>query len=82
VCDAPEISGFSVNRPPTKDHAFWPAQIDVLRKTPSVLFWPGKGGVVAHECVLGHLPSDLVAAIGPPTVTTDVEVIFELIKEA
>ncbi|MGE5203899.1 MAG: hypothetical protein ACM3O6_17710 [Acidobacteriota bacterium] len=82
VPDDPKISGFSVNRPPTKDHPFWPAPIDVLRKTPSVLFWPGKGGVVAHECVIGHSPSDLVAAIGLPTVTTDIEVIFDLIREA
>ena len=75
-----EEAGFAVNRPPGYDE-FWEAIVDVLRQTPSVLYWPGKGCVIADPSVAAHLHPDLVAAVGTPTVTTDVAEILELIRK-
>jgi hypothetical protein len=75
-----EISGFSVNRPPGPDHPFWPALIDVLKQTTCVLYWPGKGCVVADKSAIPHISADFDQTMGTPTVTTDIAKIFELME--
>ncbi|HUZ67776.1 MAG TPA: hypothetical protein VMU56_08960 [Beijerinckiaceae bacterium] len=37
IADTPQIEGFSVNRP-SSDRVFWDAVLEVLRRTPSVLY--------------------------------------------
>lgn len=73
-----EITGFAVNRPPEYEE-FWKAVMDVLRQTPSVLYWPGGGCVVANPAVTKHLPDYLIEAKGKPEVTTDPLEILEII---
>ena len=77
-----EISWFSVARPPGPDHPFWPALIDVLKQTTCVLFWPGKGCVVADKSAIPHISADFDETMGTPTVTTDVDVIMAMIQKA
>lgn len=78
IRDQAEVRGFSVNRPPVYDE-FWDAIIEVLQKTPSVLYWPGNGCVIADPATAKHLPSELVAAVGMPTVTNVPSEILDLI---
>ncbi len=80
--DGPEIRGFSVNRPPGPDHPFWPAIINVLKQTNCVLYWPGKGCVVADKSVIAHISADFDETMGTPTVTTDIDKIMEMIRKA
>ena len=82
VDDKPELGGLSTNRPPAPDHPFWPALIDVLKQTTCVLYWPGKGCVVADKSVIPHISADFDKAVGTPTVTTDIGKIFELMENA
>jgi hypothetical protein len=82
VDDATEISGFGVNRPPGDDHPFWPALLDVLRKTSSVLYWPGGGPVITDQSVAAGIPARMIKALGPAKVVTSIEDIFRLISES
>jgi len=82
VEDGPEIRGFSVNRPPGADHSFWPALIEVLKQTTCVLYWLGKGCVVADKSVIPHISAEFDETMGTPTVTTEIDKIFELIEKA
>jgi len=54
----------------------------VLKQTTCVLYWPGKGCVVAHKSVIPHISADVDETMGTPTVTTDVDVIMEMIEKA
>lgn len=81
IDDQAEINGFSVNRPPAHDE-FWDAIIEVLQQTPSVLYWPGNGCVIADSATAKHLPSKLIAAVGMPTVTNVPSEILDLIQKA
>ena len=78
----PEISGFSVHRPPEWEHPFWPSLIGLLKQTTCVLYWPGNGCVVADESVIPHISADFDETMGTPTVTTDIDVIKEMIRVA
>jgi len=82
VGDKPEISGLSVNRPPGPDHPFWPALIEVLKQTTCVLYWASKGCVVADKSVIPHIAADFDESMGTPTVTTDLDVIMEMVRKA
>ena len=77
--EGPDLDGFAINRPPGFDHPFWPALIEVLKQTPCVLYWAGEGAVVADESVIAHISPDFPYT---PTVTTDLEVIKEMIRNA
>lgn len=80
--DAPQVDGFGVNRPPGSDHPFWPALLNVLRETSSVLYWPGGGPVITDKSVEASLPRGMIKALGPPKVVTSVEEIGQLIEES
>jgi hypothetical protein len=82
VDDAPEMNGFAINRPPGDDHPFWPALLDVLRKTSSVLYWPGGGPAITDQSVAAGIPADMIKALGPAKVVTSIEDIFRLISES
>ena len=75
--DQPEIAGLTVNRPPGGDE-FWTAVVEVLRQTPSVLYWGPGGAVVADASVVAHLPASFIESVGMPAVTTDIAEILEL----
>jgi hypothetical protein len=79
LADKPKISGFGVNRPPGAEHPFWPALLDVLRETSSVLHWPGGGPVVTSESVVPSVPEDVIDALGEPHIVTSIQEIFRLI---
>lgn len=66
---------------PARD-PFWPALIEVLKQTSCVLYWPGDGCVVASKSVIAHISADFDEAVGTPTVTTDLDEIMEMIREA
>jgi hypothetical protein len=76
-----EITNFAVNRPPISP-AFWEAMLDILRQTPSVLYWPGDGCVVADAAVIEQLPPDLIESLGTPTVVSTGAEILACIQRA
>ena len=45
-----------------------------------MLYWPGKGCVVADKAVIPHIAANFDEKMGTPTVTTDIEKIFELME--
>ena len=59
VDDLPDITGFSVDRPPGTP-LFCLALVRVLRQTPSVLYWPGPGCCVADAEVIAQLPESWI----------------------
>jgi hypothetical protein len=71
IDDDAEVGGFAVSRPPLGP-AFLAALHEVLRRTPTVLFWPGRGPqprcCVARAEVISELPPDMVESLGVPTV--------------
>jgi hypothetical protein len=82
IDDTAEIGGFSVNRPP-ETPAFWDAMLTVLRRTPSVLYWPGRRGgcaCVADPDVIRNMPADMVESLGEPLVVTSGAAIREAIR--
>jgi len=80
IPDEGPISGLTINRPPGYPE-FWQAIVDILSKTPSVLYW-GIGAVVADRAVIAHLPRSFVEKLGMPTVTSDVTEILNLIRDS
>ena len=80
--DTPQVSDFSVNRPPAEDHQFWPARLGAMRDTSSVIYWPGSGPVVTDESVKATLPPDMIKVLGPATVVASIEDIFRLLSES
>lgn len=85
--DAPEIEGFTVTRPPANPHhPFWPALLDIMRKTQTVLHWPTVGpkphAVVADGSVIAHMPPDMVRILGTPNVVTKPEEFWQRIAES
>lgn len=60
--------------------AFWNALFDLLKRTGSVLFWPGGGGyLVADMAVVAHLPRGMVAESDTVTLVTSGTEIFKAI---
>jgi hypothetical protein len=74
----PDIDGFMVSRPPNSPE-LWRGIIEILKRTTSVLYWPGTPCVVADASVIPHLPPDMIESLGEPVVTTDRDEILELI---
>jgi hypothetical protein len=73
--EGPDLDGLAINRPPGFDHPFW--LIEVLEQTNCVLYWAGKGAVVCGR--IAHIPPDFPDR---PTVTIDLDVIKEMIRNA
>jgi hypothetical protein len=77
----PEITNFSVNRPPSSP-PFWEAILDILRQTPSVLYWPGDGCVIADAAVVEQMPPDMIKSLGAPTVVRTIAEILDCIARS
>jgi len=79
----PEVSGFAINRP-SGHPIFWDAILDVLRQTPSALFWPGVGPhprvCVAHASAIPELPPYMIESLGYPTIVNSPEDVNECIS--
>jgi hypothetical protein len=71
----PQIKGFSVNRPPAMLE-FWDALYEVMRQTPTVLFWPGEPGCCVTESYVDLLPADFSEKAGqePVIVTSGAQI--------
>ena len=72
-------SGFGVNHPP-RNRIFWEIMISLLRSLPAVIYWSGKGCVVADPAMSTQLPPVMVEALGEPIVVTRIEQIWEAMK--
>ena len=79
---AAEIDNFGVNRPPHFGHPFWPALLDVLRETSSVLFWPGGGPVATDQSVAARLPEGMIEEAGGLIVVSSVAEIARAIESS
>jgi hypothetical protein len=79
-----EINGFGVSRPPGDEHPFWQALFDLMRQTPTVLYWPAAddAAVVADESVIAHMPPDMIESVGRPTVVGTALEIGECIRDS
>jgi hypothetical protein len=76
-----DISHFMVARPPDSPE-FWRTLFDLLQQTPSCLYWPGGGPVIANPAVRNHLPSDMIESLGEPIVVSKPEQIIEAIRNS
>ena len=76
-----QIEGCTVFRP-SDSPELWNGLIEILKRTMSVLYWPGGPPVVADAAVIPHVPKDMIESLGEPVVTTDREKIFELIRNS
>jgi hypothetical protein len=74
-------AGLSVSRPPGSIE-FWRAILSVLQQTPSCLYWPGGGPVIAQTCVRNHLPATMIEKLGEPILISTPEQIIEAIKNS
>ncbi|MDE2228973.1 MAG: hypothetical protein KGL11_08035 [Alphaproteobacteria bacterium] len=81
VTAGPRIGGFMVTRSPDSPE-FWSGLIEILKRTTSVLYWPGGPPVVADASVIPHIPKGMIEALGEPVVTTDRDKILELIRNS
>ena len=76
-----EVSHFMVARPPDSPQ-FWQTLLDILELTPSCLYWPGGGPLIAQTFVRDHLPPDMIESLGEPTLVSTPEQIVEAIKNS
>jgi len=76
-----QIDGGMVSRPCTSPE-LWSGLIKILKRTSSVLYWPGGGCVVADAAVIADMPPDMIKSLGRPVVTTDPKVILDLIARS
>ena len=75
-----EIDDFMAARPPASPE-FWETLLDLLRETPSCLYWPGGGPVIANASVRDHLPKRMIEKLGEPTIASTPEQICEAIRK-
>lgn len=71
----------SMNRPPG-NMAFFDCVLDLLRRTPSVVYWPGGGCCVADAAVIPHLPESFIESCGVPAVVASGAEIVTCIKRS
>ena len=74
-------AGLSFSRPPASLE-FWGAVLSILQQTPSCLYWPGGGPVVAQATVSEHLPKSMIEGLGDPMLATSAEQVIEMIKKS
>ena len=77
--DAQNVSGFGVNRPPASPE-FWKAIIEIMKSTDGVLWWPWSGCVITNPAVRDDLPKEMLAVMGEPTVTEDIDAVHDCIE--
>jgi hypothetical protein len=78
---ADPLSHFMIARPPAHP-AFWMGMLVILEKTLGVIHWPGGGPVVGDPAAIGHLPADLIKALGQPIVVNQPGDILEAISRS
>lgn len=66
VDDTPEIDSITVNR--GGGEAFTAALFELMKRTGSVLYWPGGGCLVTDPSFVNCLPQDWVEHLGTPIV--------------
>lgn len=86
VCDlyfdpTPQTDGFMVSRP-SGNPELWKGLIEILKRTTSVLLWPGGPPVIADVSVIPHIPRGMIESLGEPVITTDSDKIRELIRNS
>jgi len=74
-------TSFMVARPPDSPE-FWRTLLDLLQQTPSCLYWPGGGPLIANPMVRNHLPPDMIESLGEPIVVSAPEQIIEAIRNS
>ncbi len=79
VRDQPNIAHFCVNRPVASPE-LWQGLFDILRRTGSMLFWPGGGSVVADASVIARLGPGIIRSIGPVTIVHEPSEIIACIE--
>lgn len=80
VKDRPS-AGLSVSRPPASLE-FWRAVLSLLQQTPSCLYWPGGGPVIAQASVRDHLPPSMIKSLGEPLLVSTPEQIVEAVRNS
>jgi hypothetical protein len=75
------ISSFMVARPPASEE-FWLSLFKLLQQTPSCLYWPGGGPVIAQPFVRDRLPLQMIEGLGEPVVISTPEQIVAAIRNS
>lgn len=77
------VYGLVINRPPVSPE-FWDGLIELMRRTPTVLLWPGDGvcSVVVNPDVIKELSPGQIESTGIPAVITTKEEISKYITES
>lgn len=78
---ASPAAGITVSRPPASLE-FWDGILAILKQTPSCLYWPGGGPVVADIFVRNHLPADMLEGLGEPVAVHSAMQIIDAIKNS
>jgi hypothetical protein len=79
---AEEIDGFNVNRP-CADTRLYDALLTVLKVPGLVLIMPGEcPPLIGHAETAGHLPPDIVEALGRPALLQSASEILQRIRQA
>lgn len=78
--DETDIGGIMFNH--CGGEQFANAFFELLRRTGSVIYWPGGGCVVADPAVAEELPARMVQALGEPKVVRSGRDIFECIIQS
>ncbi|HEX9490888.1 MAG TPA: hypothetical protein VF930_11415 [Stellaceae bacterium] len=79
IDDELEIWNLMVSRL-ARSPELWTGLFDILRRTGSMLFWPGGGSVVADESVVPHLLPDII--MEPLTVVREGSEILPIIERS
>lgn len=58
--------------------AFWKSLVDILRVTPTALFWADTQDalVIGQQETRQHLPSDMIESLGEPRLITSIQELF------
>lgn len=80
VDDTPEIGSIAVNR--GGGEAFTAALFELMKRTGSLLHWPGGGCLVTDPSLVNCLPQDWVEHLGTPIVISQPSEIWVRIAES
>ena len=71
ISDDPDCDGFMVSRPPFS-RVFYDAVLTLMRRTSSVVYWPGKGVCICAPDpeTVAELPPDMIEVLGQPKIVT------------
>ena len=65
--DDERTSSIMIARPSTSPE-LWDAIFSLLRLGNGVFYFPGSSLYVASQSAIGHLPPEMIEALGPPTL--------------